>query len=301
MAREERGALLALGFLLAVTALWWALALWPSGGPTPEWLARARYVCFNAASDGLPDASGWLLLIGQPIGMFAALMAVAGASLRRAFASLRAARAGRIALVAGALACAAGLAAAGSRVAALRAAGASDLAREAPLPDTYPRLDRPAPSLALVDQRGERVDLSQPGDRTTFVTFAFGNCRSVCPAVVEQVRAARARIRAQSAAAAEAPRIAIVVLDPWRDTPPRLDHLAEHWKLETGDLVLGGSVEEVGAALDAWQVPHERDPRTGDVSHPPLVYLLGRDGRIVYAATGNTGVLAQLAARVEGE
>src|SRR3990172_488363 len=80
-AGAERGralAVAALGSLAAITAAWWALALWPVPGGVPEWLARARFVCFNAGPDGLPDASGWLLLVGEPIGMLAVLLAVWG-------------------------------------------------------------------------------------------------------------------------------------------------------------------------------------------------------------------------------
>ena len=73
-AGEERGAWIApssLGAILVVTVAWWALALWPSEGVPPAWLLRARQVCFNADGSGLPQASGWMLLIGQPIGMVA--------------------------------------------------------------------------------------------------------------------------------------------------------------------------------------------------------------------------------------
>jgi len=86
-----RGAMIGVLGLLAITIGWWALALWPVGGVPPAWLERARAVCFNTGPSGLPDASGWLLLIGQPIGMLAVLMVIAGdavrAGVRRAFAS----------------------------------------------------------------------------------------------------------------------------------------------------------------------------------------------------------------------
>ena len=65
--REQTAGVGALAFLLLVTAAWWALALLPVPGETPEWLARTRAVCFNATESGLPDASGWLLLIGTVI------------------------------------------------------------------------------------------------------------------------------------------------------------------------------------------------------------------------------------------
>jgi hypothetical protein len=88
----------ALAFWLVVTAGWWALALWPVAGETPAWLLRARLVCFNAGESGLPDASGWLLLIGQPIGLLAVLMVVWGGAVRSGLRSLAAAPTGRVLL-----------------------------------------------------------------------------------------------------------------------------------------------------------------------------------------------------------
>jgi protein SCO1/2 len=300
--REERTALLALVLLIAITAGWWALALWPAGDTPPAWLERARWVCFNAREDGLPDASGWLLLIGQPLGMLGFLLAVWGGQVR---AGLRAALGSRAGL-AGVVVCAALLAIGGvaSGVRVIRAAQASEglLGGEAPLPDTYPRLDRPAPALSLVDQRGERLTVESLRGRPALVTFAFGNCESVCPAVVEQVTAAQQQLRARAdrgeLAPRAVPRVVIVSLDPWRDTPSRLGHLEAHWRLGAGAHVLTGEVEEVEAVLDAWNVARRRDPDTGDVTHPSLVYVLDAEGSIAYATRGGTEAVLELLGRV---
>jgi len=77
-----RGALAlgALATILAITAAWWALALWPLAG-APAWLARTREVCFGAAPGGLPDAGGWILLIGEPVGLVTVLAVVWGGAL----------------------------------------------------------------------------------------------------------------------------------------------------------------------------------------------------------------------------
>ena len=69
MARAYRGvALAALGVIVLVTVAWWALALYPAGAATPEWVARTRLVCFGAMPGGLPSAGGWVLLVGEPWG-----------------------------------------------------------------------------------------------------------------------------------------------------------------------------------------------------------------------------------------
>jgi protein SCO1/2 len=301
MQRSQWGALLALAFLLAVTAAWWAFALWPTPSATPEWLARARFVCFNTGPDGMPDASGWLLLMGQPIGMLAALMAVWGREVRAGLRGVARSSRGKAALVACAGALLLGIGAAADRVAAASAAREVAL-YSAPPPDTYPRLDRQAPALSLVDQRGERIDLEALRGRPALVTFAFGSCETVCPAVVKQTLEAREQLRERAEegdlARDDVPRVVIISLDPWRDTPGRLSHLAMHWQLDEDAHVLSGGVEEVEAVLDAWNVARQRDPKTGDVTHPPLVYLLDAESRIAFATSGGTTTVATLATRL---
>jgi cytochrome oxidase Cu insertion factor (SCO1/SenC/PrrC family) len=282
----------AVAFVLAVTAAWWLLALWPAPEEPPAWLLRTRQVCFNAGLDGLPDASGWLLLVGQPLGMLAVLMAGWGGAVRRDLAALASRRAGRAALLAVVVACTGGLAAAGARVQAVSA----DAPARAAVPTTWPRLDRAAPPLGLIDQRGERLAVDALRGRPALVTFAFGQCESVCPLVVRETLEAQSRLRAREPEA-RVPRVVVVTLDPWRDTPSRLDHLAHHWKLGDDGFVLSGEVAEVNRVLDAWGIARERDPDTGDVAHPPLVYVLDAEGRLAYAATGDPQILAELVER----
>ena len=74
MTRRGGGALLGLGVIVLTTVAWWALALVPLGPTAPDWLARTREVCFGAGRDSLPHAGGWLLLVGEPLGMLAALL-----------------------------------------------------------------------------------------------------------------------------------------------------------------------------------------------------------------------------------
>jgi cytochrome oxidase Cu insertion factor (SCO1/SenC/PrrC family) len=299
-ARAQALALGALAFLLLVTAAWWALALWPPPDAPPPWLARARQVCFNAGPDGLPDASGWLLLVGEPLGMLGVLLAGWGRTLGAGLRAATRSRAGRLALGAGIAAVALGLSAAGARVWNARAAMAPERAEGEVPPSTLPRLDREAPELALLDQRGERIDIANLRGRPALVTFAFGHCTSVCPAVVHEVLEVQARARAAAAGdASRIPRVAIVSLDPWRDTPARLPHLAEQWKVGEDGFVLSGEVAEVEAALGRWQVPHERNPETGDVVHPPIVYVLDASGRIAYASSGGAAGMLALLERVQ--
>lgn len=291
MSREERGALLGMAVILVTTVAWWALALMPVPGETPVWLARTRSVCFNTTPSGLPDASGWLRLIGEPIGMSIALFVVWKGSAVRALRRLMAVPWGRALAALVVLGLAGGAVAAFARVA--RAAGpAASAATVEATERGITRLDTPASPLGLVDQRGERVGLASLRGRPVLLTFAYGHCETVCPVVVHDVVVAAAR------APALRPAVVVVTLDPWRDTPSRLPHLARQWGLGPDGYVLGGTPDRVNAVLDAWGVTRSRNTLTGDIAHPALVYVLGADGRIAFEAPGGVSLLQDLLARL---
>jgi cytochrome oxidase Cu insertion factor (SCO1/SenC/PrrC family) len=292
--RQDAWPLGALGFLLLATAAWWALALWPAPSGAPEWLERTRAVCFNATASGLPDSSGWILLIGQPIGMVVVFLVGWRAQAADTLAHLRSSGRGRGLIAGAALLVVAGLTGAGVRVAT---AGVPDpvLPGSADVPASYARVDRPMPEMAaLVDQRGQAFGLRRLQGRAAFVTFAFGHCATVCPMVVHSSRMTRDALKGERDFT-----VVVVTLDPWRDTPSRLPRLVEQYGLDPRrDFVLSGAVGEVEVALDAWRVGRVRDGVTGDITHPALVYLVEPDGTVAYASTGAAGQLQELARRL---
>lgn len=291
---DGRLALMALGGVFVVTVGWWALALWPVPGQTPEWLSRARTVCFNAGPDGMPDASGWLLLVGQPLGMFGFLGVVWSEALHRGLAWMWSRTDGRLALASVGLFALTGLVGAGYRVAAAAEARAPMEIPSVMAVEDHPRLDREAPPLELIDHRGEGFDLGELKGRPALVTFAFGHCPDICPLVVDNARRARDAVWGP-----EGGSLVVVTLDPWRDTVRRLPNLAERWAMGgPRDHLLSGPVEEVEAALDAWNVARFRDILTGDVAHPSLTYLLDADGVIVFATLSGLEILEGLAERL---
>ncbi len=274
LALRERLTLGAMVFLLAVTALWWALALWPVPGEVPDWLARARAVCFGTVANGLPAPTGWMVLIGEPIAMGITLMIVAGQGVPSALGWLAAHRPGRAALAGTGL-----LVVTGLSLAAIRVARATGLPAPTPVAEAdgeVEALDAPAPALDLHDQTGALVRLEQLRGHAVIVAFAYGHCATACPLVMHAVS------RARAALGDRAPVTVVVTLDPWRDTPGRLPSLAAQWGLAPGDHALGGSVAEVEAVLDRWNVARARDPLTGEITHATPVFLVRADGRLAY-------------------
>lgn len=282
----------ALAGIVVITAAWWALALWPLGEAAPEWLARTREVCFGATRSTLPHAGGWILLIGEPIGMYAVLRIAFGDALRADLAAVHRHPAGRAASGLVLLLGVTGLIAAVGRVVAASGAGltAEPFEVRAVLP---PRSDRPAPPLDLVREDGTRERLEDRRGRWVMLTFAFGHCEDICPTIVQQAR--QARLDAQRP---DIP-LLVVTLDPWRDTPDRLPYIAEGWQLEPGDHVLGGSVAEVTAALDVWKIARVRDENTGDLGHGSTIVLVDPQGRVAWRIEGAPQRIREAIARAD--
>lgn len=274
----------ALGAIAAITVAWWALALWPVGAAAPDWFLRTRVVCFGSTADSLPDTAGWIVLIGQPIGMVVLLGAVWGAELRRGLALMMARTAGQVAMGVVLAALAAG---AFGVVVRARSAGGEPFATGAgDIAAQLTRVNDPAPALTLTDQHGREVSLGAFRGRPVLVAFAYAHCETVCPLIVSDVLAARQR------AGESSPPALLVTLDPWRDTPSRLPSIATRWNLPDGAHVLSGPPDVVERTLNAWRVPRVRNEKTGDISHPSMVYVIDAAGRIAYVVNGDAHAIA---------
>lgn len=297
--RAHRWPLLALSAIMVVTVGWWAAALWPLPPATPDWVVRARTACFGSTPSGLPNSGGWVLLIGTPPSMLAALWLISGSELTSALCAVRRARGGQMLLRSAAMMLLVLTGLAGARVAAAKGVtlawgGASEVTAPPLLAGSLDSA-RPAPELGLLDQHGEIVHLEEFRGRPVLVTFAYGKCETVCPVLVHNVLAARSEL------ADVDPAVVVMTLDPWRDTPGRLIHIAAEWGMTGDGRVLGGSIETVEAALDRWGVERFRDPRTGEISHASLAYVLDREGRVTSAVTGSSAQIVAAVRRLDQE
>lgn len=277
-------AVLALLVILVITAAWWALALWPAGATEPEWLTRTRGACFGSMPGGLPNAGGWVLLIGEPIGMFGILWAVWGDSLRADWARLRTSLRWATAVGAVVLVAVAGIAASGFRAAqaAVRLSAPIVLGPGEPV-----QVGSNAPTDLLVDQNGATTSLAALGSEPIILTFAFGHCATVCPTIVHDLHSAR-----QRAGRDDVP-IVILTVDPWRDVPERLPSLSEHWAMGPGDMALSGEIAVVQRVLDTLGIGRQRNETTGDVDHSITVMLLNKS-QIVWRVEGGASRVEEL-------
>jgi protein SCO1/2 len=276
-------AVVALGAIVAITVSWWALALWPVDSAAPEWFLRTREVCFGSTAERLPNAGGWMLLIGQPAGMVVLLAAVWGTELRAGLALLMSRIGGQVAVGAVSSVLVVGL---GSVVVRVSSAGSEPFATGAgEIAAQLTRVNDAAPAMTLTDQAGRDISLESLRGRPVIVAFAYAHCQTVCPLIVSDVLTARSRLE-------DPPTVLIVTLDPWRDTPSRLATIAKQWGVDGDAHVLSGAPETVERTLNAWRVPRARNEKTGDISHPYMVYVISADGRIAYVVNGGPEAIA---------
>jgi cytochrome oxidase Cu insertion factor (SCO1/SenC/PrrC family) len=290
---RERWALTALGMIVLIGIGWWAAALWPLPSGTPDWVIRARAACFGSTDRGLPDAGGWIMLVGTPLSLLGVLLAFAGDEVGSALSRIGRRRLGRAGLAVGGLVLIGLSGAAGLRVA--DAYGYGPGAAGAPDADGLPeprRLATAAPPLALIGHRGDTVTLEQFRGRPVLVTFVYGRCSTVCPTLVRDVLAAQAQL------ADITPVVLVVTLDPWRDTVSRLPHIAASWDFPDDAHYLGGEIDVVEATVDGWGVERARDPRTGEIAHPTLVHVIDTDGSVAFVVAGNAARIARTVRRL---
>ncbi|MCC7196090.1 MAG: SCO family protein [Gemmatimonadaceae bacterium] len=297
---RQRMAVAALAVILAITGAWWMLALWPTSSAAPEWVERTRLACFGAAPGGLPNSGGWLVMIGQPLGMIIVLVAAWGGDLRAGVARMTRHVSGQMAVGAVLAGIVAGVAGVAVRVSNADARPFIASTTEQ-LAAALTRVNDTVPTMRLADQHGNVLDLAAFRGKPVLVSFAFAHCETVCPLLVMDMLDAQKRIRAEAARvspdATEAeldavtPEVVVVTIDPFRDTPSRLPTIAKAWEFGKHAHVLSGPVDEVDLVLNAWRVPRVRNEATGDYTHPVMVYVIGRSGRIQFVTPGGADVI----------
>lgn len=268
------------GLWLAGTLSWWGIAFPPLVAPAPAWLATLQQVCFGTESSGVPKLYGWGALVAGPLGFAVLLAAGWGQELREGLATLWKRRGPRAVLAAACAILLIQLGWAGWKSWAGLASGTEvpdGVSAFESLPPGYPRLDLPLPEFALIDASGRVRTSADLAGRVALLGFAYGHCTTVCPATVATLRTAALRL------ADVRPRIVVVTLDAWRDTPSSLGALAGKWELPPDALLLSGRVDAVEGLLDALRVVRTRNPKTGEIDHAALTYVVGRNHRIAYA------------------
>ncbi|MEX1099655.1 MAG: SCO family protein [Bacteriovoracaceae bacterium] len=267
------------------TMAWWALAFLPNEQTSPEWVLASRNACFGTLQSGLPNAGGWVLLIGTPITFLIAIFTIWPDEIRKSIRILFSSVSGKlvtisfVSLMIYEAVLVANKIQAGLKVESIDFSSSL----QGDLPEHYPRTFKTAPLFKHINQSGEEISLNNllKKHKTVTLSFAFAQCQTVCPMIVNKLKAAAKKVDSSSTA------FVVITLDPWRDTRAAVASWANGLKLPPNAHILTGPVEDIQRTLKSYNVPNKRNLKTGDVEHPPLTYVIDSNAKIAYTL-GNT-------------
>lgn len=278
--QEQGGSFAAPLFILWIlsTLGLWFFAFYHLPPGTPDWVARAQAACFGTNESGLPNAGGWLLLIASPLTLLIGLMFLFGSEFSSGIASFVRTRIGFFLALIVAVVSATEISWIAFRL--RDSFGLSenvfDISGPESFPPSYPKMMVPLPEYTLTNQQGEPIKTNSTNGKTMIISFVFAHCSTVCPALVGKVNEAISSLPPFDYQAM------LITLDPWRDKPSALPDMATRWKLPSNVDILSGEPSVVEQSLDAFNVPRQRDTKTGEVNHPALIYIADRSGKIIY-------------------
>ncbi|UNK49417.1 SCO family protein [Lysobacter sp. S4-A87] len=130
---------------------------------------------------------------------------------------------------------------------------------------------------ALTDQNGRSLAWQDLRGRPVVVSMFYSNCHLMCPLIIGSGKALQSQLSASDRDALD---LAVLSIDPARDTPAALravaeaHHLDPRWRLLRP---LDADVRTLAAVLD---IRYRAQP-DGTFNHTSTLILLDRDGRIL--------------------
>ncbi len=129
---------------------------------------------------------------------------------------------------------------------------------------------KPAPGLALRDQRGATISLRSLRGRVVLLTFLDSKCTRECPIEGRVLRDVLRRITGTGAVAV------VVSVDPWADTPTSALTFAAHAGWSGNWRWLLGDKTALAPVWRAYNIAVKRTP--GDILHSTALYLIDLAG-----------------------
>jgi protein SCO1/2 len=128
----------------------------------------------------------------------------------------------------------------------------------------------------LIDHRGEVLRLSDLRGHPVLLFFGYTHCPDVCPTTLADMRLALNRVGERAGGV----RVALVSVDPERDTPQSLREYVGHFGPQF--LGLTGSEEAIASVARQYGAVYEIGPRDPDgnysVGHSAFIYLIDGEG-----------------------
>ena len=134
-----------------------------------------------------------------------------------------------------------------------------------------------AHGFSLVDQNGRAVTDQSFRGEWLIVFFGFTHCPAACPTTLSNLAAALDELGTRG----ESVRVALITVDPERDSPAVLERYLEPF----GPRFVGltGTTTQLAAATGTFRAYSQLEPAAADgaydVQHSTYLYLVGPDGR----------------------
>ena len=132
------------------------------------------------------------------------------------------------------------------------------------------------------DQHEKQLTLAKLRGRPQIVAMIFTHCTSVCPRIVEQMKAIRDSLPASVRNNVGG---VLVSFDPDRDTPAQLRTFAAQRQLDSQWELLKGNEDQVRELSMALNVKYQK-LAGGDYSHTGNIYILDKQGNIAGTVDG---------------
>jgi protein SCO1/2 len=154
-----------------------------------------------------------------------------------------------------------------------------------------------APDFTLRDDANAHWQLSAHRGDSILLAFGYTHCADTCPALVARLERATTTL----GSLAQRVKIAIVTVDPARDTPLQMHRFLSRLRDQNGSQIVGltGSAAQIVAVERAYHVWSQRMPgRRGryDVAHSSIVFVIDPRGAIAGTRDDDDSQTALLAA-----
>lgn len=136
----------------------------------------------------------------------------------------------------------------------------------------------PAPDFTLTDHNGQPFTLSEQRGKVVLLFFGFASCPDICPAELANLAA----VYRELGTAANELQVALITLDPERDTPERLALYVQAFNptftgLYADSAILAPILKEYGVFAERRDLPGSALGYT--IDHSGFVYLIDTSGR----------------------
>ena len=129
----------------------------------------------------------------------------------------------------------------------------------------------------FTDLHGQSLQWAALQGRPQLVSMFYGNCSLMCPLILENAKAVQKQLSPEQRARLG---VAMITLDPARDTPAALAEVAERNRTPADWQYLQPDADDVRAVASVLDVRY-RFREDGSINHTSVLVLLDAEGRVL--------------------